>query len=106
MKNFKENNLQTTLRPWEEITGKIVDIKIFDGCTEIIVKSERIMEMQIPLNSVTFKAEPSEEGDRRSVSILRTSSGYVVRLEKGLYDYLSKKYNHKLSANRGPIVQV
>jgi hypothetical protein len=106
MKNFKENNLQTTLRPWEEITGKIVDVKIFDGCTEIIVKSERIMEMQIPLNSVTFKAEPSEEGDKRRVSILRTSSGYVVRLDEGLYDYLSKKYNHKLSENRGPIVQV
>ena len=106
MKIFNEINLRTILRPWEEITGKVVDVKIYDGCTEIIVKSERVMGMQIPLDSVTFKAEPSDEGDRRRVSILRTSSGYVVRLDEGLYDYLSEKYNHKLSENRRRIVQV
>jgi len=104
MKIFTENNLQTTLRPWEEITGKLVDVKMCDGCTEIIMKSERVMGMQIPLDSVTFRAEPSDEGDRRRVSILRTSSGYVVRLDEGLYDFLSEKFNHKLSVNRGRIV--
>jgi len=96
MKRYLENNLQTTLRPWDEITGKLIDVKICDGRTKILVKSERIMEMQVPLESVTFRAEPSEEGDSRRVSILRISTGYVVRLDEGLYDFLSKKYNHKL----------
>jgi len=97
--------LQTTLRPWEEMTAKLIDVKICDGCTEIIVKCKRVMGMQIHLDSVTFRVEPSDEGDERRVSILRTSSGYVVRLDKGVYDFLSEKYNHKLSVNRGRIVK-
>ena len=104
MKIYLENIMQTILQPWEEITGKLIDVKIGDGCTEIIVKSERVMGMQIPLDSVTFRAEPFDEVDRRRVSILRTSSGYVVRLDEGLYDFLSEKYNHKLSVNRGRMV--
>ena len=62
------------------------------------------MEMQIPLDSVTFRAESSDEGDRRRVSILRTNSRYVIRLDEELYDFLSEKYNHKLNENRGRIV--
>ena len=84
--------MQTSLQTWEELTGKLVDLKIVDGYTDVVVKVERIIKIRMPLESIVLRGVPYCKDDGRGVSILRTSSEYIVRLSEGTVNYLTEKF--------------
>ena len=84
--------MRTSLRPWEELTGKLVDVKVVEGVAEVVVKVERIMEIRMPLESIVFRGVPSCGDYGRDVSILRTSSGYIINMSEGTLNYLNEKF--------------
>ena len=89
---YQDCSMRTNLRHWEELTGKLVDVKVVNGRAKVVVKVERIMEIPIPLETIVFRGVPSCGDDGRGVSILRTSFGYIVRLSGSTLNYLTETF--------------
>lgn len=83
---------------WDELIGELVDLNTHGSYVDIIVDIGRLVELPMPLGSITYIRE-SHERDERRVSILKTDHSYIIRLDREPYNYLRKKLNIEVSEN-------